>query len=122
MFEEIKFEIVELYIEKVNKATASFSGSLHVYLIDYDIDLRGISIIKKKNHWLVFMPRRTGIDPDTKEKVYYPLLSFTNFEKQKLFLTQLRKELPEFYKEKLELESGSKKKKGAPIYAMKKAG
>lgn len=96
----MNIEIVECYPIKLKKK-ADFAGSLHVYLIDYGIDLRGAIIIKNKNHWIIKMPYKTGIDQETGEYVSYPIFSFTDREKGKSLLNEIKKKAIEYIEENI---------------------
>ena len=95
----MKIELVEIYKEKtLNK---KFVGTAHVYVIDYDFDLRGIGIFRKKNGYFCRLVDRFAIDPATKEKVRYPVFRFTNPEKHMELMNAICKEVQiHFAKEK----------------------
>jgi hypothetical protein len=57
-------------------------GTMHVYLIDLEIDIRGMYIEFSKNGSVyVNMPIGFGIDQETGQKVRYPIFSFTSRQK-----------------------------------------
>ncbi len=85
----MKIEIVEFYLMGRNDEKQQLKGTLHIYLCDHDIDLRGISVTKRKDIWFFGMPSRNGIDPDTEKNVQYPIFSFTNREKSKQLLDEI---------------------------------
>lgn len=77
----MKIEIVEAYAtQEKNKY------SMHVYLPDEDLDIRGIHVIFGKK-WLFYLPSRINIDEGV--TVRFPLISFCNPEKSKDFLNSL---------------------------------
>jgi hypothetical protein len=87
----MKIELVEIYKEKaLNK---KFIGTAHIYLIDYDIDIRGIGVFRKKNGYFCRLADRFALDPKTNEKVRYPVFRFTNPEKQQLLMQAICKEV-----------------------------
>lgn len=74
-------EIVEFYeMHRVDEKRI-LQGSLHIYLIDLDVDLRGIMVRKRNDSWFFGLPSLFGIDPDTKKKVKFPIFSFADRKK-----------------------------------------
>jgi len=74
-------EIVEFYAMERNDEKQILKGSLHVYLPKIDADLRGVIVRKKKDSWFFGLPTLFGIDPDTGEKVRFPVFTFVSREK-----------------------------------------
>lgn len=92
----MNIEVVEFYpIEKDDKKQ-SLKGSLHVYLIDLGLDLRGIFVLKKKDTWVFRLPYRKGIDSDTKQPVTYPIFSFMKPEMNKELMKAIREKGKEY--------------------------
>lgn len=86
----MQIEIVEFY--PADDFEVPFdTGTLHVYLIEQQIDLRGICVHYRKGRWFFNLPFFTGIDDETKEEVRYPVFSFTDREKHKLFVEEVKK-------------------------------
>ena len=57
-------------------------GTMHVYLIDLEIDIRGMYIEFSKNGSVyVSMPGGFSIDRETEQKVRYPIFSFKSQQK-----------------------------------------
>ena len=87
----MEIEIVEFYPIKQEKWLTT--GTLHVYIIDLGIDIRGIYVkkeIKKgKISWFFQEPFRFFQDDDKKIKV--PFFSFMDKKKQREFISQIRK-------------------------------
>ena len=97
----MKIEIVEAYpivLAGQNKKKTAFS--LHVYIIDFDIDLRGIYAIKYKDSYIIKMPYRNSVDSETKERVSYPVFKFMNQETMNKFLELIKEEVILFFKSK----------------------
>jgi hypothetical protein len=89
----MNIEIVEFYPNKDFPKNRKLLGHLHVYLIDYDMDIRCVSVIKrnvKKNDYLVLLPSRMVIDEEGKS-VRIPLISFANRDKHKMLLEEIKK-------------------------------
>lgn len=82
----MKLEVIEFYTDKRDDAKQFLEGSMHVYLPEIDVDLRGVRVIKKKNYWKFIAPRKQGVDPDTQLTVKYPVFTFANEKKHKELL------------------------------------
>jgi hypothetical protein len=87
----MKVEIVEFYPAE-KQAPNVLRGSLHVYIIDLKMDLRGVLVLKIKNKWNFFLPRHSAIDSETKNKVFYPIINFTDSKKNKELRDSIRYE------------------------------
>ncbi len=81
----MKIEIVEFY--PIKKTGKNFTGTLHVYIIDTDQDIRGIYVSKDKKNWWFRIPSRTHYDEELKKELSYPIFSFTNVDKNKELLS-----------------------------------
>ena len=90
----LRIEIVDFY--ETTRKKDFIEGTLHIYLIDYNIDLRGIYLKKDKKHWFLDFPYRKSIDKDTNKEVKYPVFSFTNIE-LKTFRSLVLKEAKDFF-------------------------
>jgi hypothetical protein len=86
----MNIEVVEFYVVDTSEDNEILSGTLHVYLIDYDIDLRGIFVSKKKNYWHFTLPYKKAVDGETGAILRYPIFSFANLEKNKDLFTAIR--------------------------------
>ena len=78
MRRHMKIEIVGFY--KNLDPKFKIIGTLHVYLVDLDLDIRGIAVHKAGKLWFYKIPGRNCIDSETKEKVWFPYISFSNKE------------------------------------------
>lgn len=85
----MKLEIVEFYPAETVDAKKRFVGTLHVYLTDLGLDIRGIAVFKFKKSLFIKMPGRSYIDSETKEKKDYPILSFMKKADSDDFMEQL---------------------------------
>lgn len=78
----MKFEFVEFYPsnEKNRKKhdSPNLLGTVHIYLIDFQIDLRGIRVLKSGNKIFFFIPHIQTHDHETGEKVRYPVFRLNN--------------------------------------------
>lgn len=86
----MKIEIVEFYPFQTEAGPQIHNGTLHVYLIDWKADLRGIKVQKLNNQWRFYLPINFALDPETKQKVRYPIISFTDRETQRRLVSLTR--------------------------------
>lgn len=86
----MEIEVEEFYPIEVNKEKGTLRGTLHVYLTEEDIDIRGIYVKKEKKHWFFGMPQAIGKDHETGERVRYPTFHFTGQKKHKELIGLLR--------------------------------
>ncbi|GEM_PF-2340441 len=97
----MNIEVVEFYpcsdpvASHAGKHT-NFIGTLHIYLCDLDIDLRGLPVFKKGKRIFIQMPNKNAVDPDTKEKVKFPIFNFANHAKQQELVRAIVKEAVPF--------------------------
>ncbi|MDD3471515.1 MAG: hypothetical protein PHS86_01925 [Syntrophaceae bacterium] len=101
----MKIELVEFYpYQKPSthkKSGWTRVGTVHVYLIDFEMDLRGIIVTKKGKCFRFNMPHFRAYDQETGEKVMYPHVRFTNNEKQKALMDFLFQNVLDIVKEKI---------------------
>lgn len=84
-------EIVEFY--PITKEEGRFAGSLHVYIIDLHIDLRGIYVTfdqKRETKWKFTFPWIKTVDFETKEEVKFPVIQFSDRKKNFALMKQIR--------------------------------
>ena len=98
----MKFELVDFYptTEKNRKKSQrNLVGTVHLYIIDYQIDLRGIRVAKNGKGLYFLMPHIFGQDHETGEQVRYPVFRFTNQKDHDEMMDFLHKEVkPEILK------------------------
>ncbi len=91
----MNIEIVEFYPKKTNpKKKTNFLGTMHVYLVDDHIDIRGVSVVMLKDRYFFRLPHLPGFDGE--KRVFYPIFNFTSPEKQKDFFASLIKTAGDF--------------------------
>lgn len=93
----MKFELVDFYpFTDANrgKIHKKFLGTVHIYDCASQLDIRGILVSKlagKKSGFFYYFPHFTAIDTETKKKVKYPYISFTDQKKKKAMMEFLKK-------------------------------
>lgn len=93
----MKVEVIEFYPSTSKK----IYGTVHVYLEEYDIDLRGVYIRKVKNSFFVSLPHQKASDENKKENgksVTFPVLTFANPQKAKDLKDSVIKAVLDFLK------------------------
>ena len=73
----MKFELVEFYPETEPK-NKKFLGTVHIYAIDCQLDIRGILVSKQGKGMFFNFPHFWAVDEETKQRVRYPLIRWTN--------------------------------------------
>lgn len=97
---ESTVEIVAFYQYKDPKTNvySKDQGSLHVYWINKNLDIRGINIqIKSLNTFFIYMPGNKVLD-DNGEKVHYPIIDSPDRAEIRGFVKAIKKEFKEFLK------------------------
>lgn len=105
----MKVEFVEFYplasSLKKNRHKNTL-GTVHVYLIDEEMDVRGILAIKSGKGIFFALPHFKTIDAESGEKVAYPHVRFTNQEKHKKLMDFLHAEVKPVIKQRLKAQGG----------------
>src|SRR5690242_13796195 len=103
----MKIEIQEFYPMKSRDKKFDLTGSLSIYVIDHDLDIRGVSVSRCKGKYFFRLPFRNAFDENGQQiiedgrKVQYPLVTFASREKQTALMDAIRKEGPAFIESKL---------------------
>jgi len=104
----MKIEFIEFYpqrkVKKIKDKEKISLGTVHIYLIEEEMDIRGISVVKSGKGLFFRFPHFPGKDEDTNEKVMYPHVRFTNDNKQKEMLDFLHKEVKPIIEKTLSVE------------------
>lgn len=95
----MNIEIVEFYIIEKNDKKKTLLGTVHIFIVDEGIDLRGIFVKLFNNKWIIHLPGRKAIDSDTGEEVRYPVFSYLDQEKNKKLINAIREKAIEYVKE-----------------------
>jgi len=100
----MKFELVDFYPitdknrEKNNKDTL---GTIHIYAIDCQLDLRGIRVKKNGKAIFFYMPHVLGSDHETGEKIRYPVFRWTDQKIHQQMMDFLHTEVKPLIKERI---------------------
>jgi hypothetical protein len=99
----MKFEFVEFYEWNEDKRTKKNSpiGTVHIYAIDCELDIRGIRVFKKKENLIFCPPDLICDDLETGERIRYPIIRFTNEKTHREMLEFLRNEVETIVMERL---------------------
>lgn len=92
----MKFELVEFYPaeEQANgKSKKGFVGTVHIYLADYGIDIRGIGVCVNTGRMFFNMPNRVVNNHESGFVFKYPIITWRN--------DSVNKELMDFLHDKV---------------------
>jgi hypothetical protein len=73
----MKFEFVDFYPLK-SKRHKNVVGTVHIYAIDCELDIRGIIVQVNGKAMFFSLPHYRAIDNETGEEVRYPHIRWTN--------------------------------------------
>ena len=100
----MKIEIVEFYPSD-KQSPCTLQGTLHIYVIDKGMNVRGVGILKdKRGKWFVQMPYRWGVDQDTKKACRYPIVNFTLARENKDLIQAIKKQGSKYVEDMLKGE------------------
>lgn len=105
----MNIEIVEAYL--IVKKGKRVCWSLHVYIPEYDMDLRGIKVYRRENSWFFQMPYLSNYDHEEKRIVKFPVIGFSEREKSKRLIENIQEKAKIYIEEKLSKEMESIKEK-----------
>lgn len=77
----MKFEFIEFYEttdENKSRFNKKILGTVHIYAIDCELDIRGIRVFKQGKKIYFNFPHFNDIDSETGDKVSYPFIRFTS--------------------------------------------
>lgn len=83
-------EIVEFYPTQKDSKQRIIKGTMHIYLIPYEIDIRGILCSCNGKSWWFQMPFSSQWDNVEKKIMRFPIFSFSNKEKYEEIITFLK--------------------------------
>lgn len=89
-------EIVEAYLIKKSADAIPSGWSMHVYVSDWLMDIRGIQLVKHKGKWSMRMPFLYNYDIDEKRTFTYPVISFSNIETLKKLKEEIKNKSIEY--------------------------
>lgn len=113
-------EVVEFYrmLERPSKKRAF--GSLHVYIEEGSIDLRGIRVFHpKKGIWFFHLPTVRTLDRETQKEVVFPIFSYLDKKKDLELKEKIREVAIPYIEQKIK-EKKQKKKKQCKLKTIKK--
>ena len=100
----MEIEIIEAYIIKTKADDIPKGWSLHVYIIDWEMDIRGIMMIKTSSGWIFRMPHLKNYDVIEKKIITYPVISFSDSLKTTNLKDLIKVKAIEFVENKLKTE------------------
>ena len=109
----MKFEFIEFYQsteETKSRRGPNCLGTVHIYCIDCELDIRGIAVRKVNKNIRFDVPFFYDIDKETGTRVKYPLVRFTNQQYHQEMIDFLQSDVKNEIKKRLNMESGDKNK------------
>lgn len=100
----MKIELVEFYPYNPKFAIKHHKntlGTIHIYLIEEEMDIRGILVCKAGKGIFFNLPHYTAIDEETGKPVRYPHIRFTNDSKHKALMDFLHNEVKPIVRERM---------------------
>lgn len=106
----MEIEIVDFY--PVEKQERRLLGSLHIYLIDLKLDIRGFRVIfdmDAQKRWRFIFPHISIFFPKEQKSETFPVVQFSDAQMNRDLIKQIRKKASEyirknFFNEGMELE------------------
>ncbi len=98
----MEIEIQDFYPSKPRNNKVELTGTLSLYVVDYDLDIRGIVVDRVKGRYYFRLPSNGAFDEDGKplidngRRVRYPIVTFTSRQKQDELMAEIRKLAPAF--------------------------
>lgn len=90
----MKFEFVEFYPIPIVDKKQKLIGTVHVYLVEKKMDIRGIKVFKLKGkNFRIQLPYMRGWDSEEKKEVQFPVVSFSDEVENQEFWTFIREEV-----------------------------
>lgn len=71
-------------------------GYANIKIVPYDLEIYGCKVFEKNGMKWINFPDREGIDPDTKERKYYQIISIKSREISDSFKTQCLKAIENY--------------------------
>ena len=100
----MKFELVEFYPAPEPKKKKNFLGTVHIYAIDCELDIRGILVTMHGRGMFFNLPHFRAIDSETGEEVRYPLIRWTKEATHKEMMDFLHKNVKNEIKKRLNIQ------------------
>lgn len=110
----MKIEFVEFYPIETKKKS-NLLGTVHLYLIEEEMDLRGILVFKAPKGYFYKLPHFKTFDLEEKKMVFYPHVRFTNEEKHKELVSFLQKDVSDAINSHFKARGGENDGKVIPI-------
>lgn len=100
----MKFELVDFYpITDKNRGNSKRNvlGTVHIYAIDCQLDIRGIKITQNGKNMFFHLPHIFSQDHETGEKVRYPVFRWTKESTHTEMMEFLHNQVKPIVQEKL---------------------
>ena len=88
---EINF--IEFYPNLNPRPHSKVLGTVHLYIADFKMDLRGIRVVKSGQNLIFKMPHVRGWDYEEDKEVFYPVVNFVDPNSKKEILDYLHQQV-----------------------------
>lgn len=82
--------LVKIYFVEEDIVKEKFSGTSHIYIKDFDIELRGVYFKKRKHFFIIQFPTLLFTPKGSTKRIKAPFLSFRDKDKQKEVHNQIK--------------------------------
>jgi len=82
----MEIEVVGFY-PNAKKTKGGCIGTMQIYIIDFDMDIRGVCVLKNGSKYHFFLPHMRSTDGTNSR---YPAINFANPERHKAFNRDLK--------------------------------
>lgn len=97
----MKYEFVEFYPKPPELKNKKAIGTVHIFVIDMNIDIRGIVVQKHGKNLIFKMPFLPSFDNG--KKVFFPAINFIDIKDKKQWIAFMQKEVSPIIKKRLGL-------------------
>ncbi len=97
----MEVEIVEAYLMQKRKDESPKGWSIHVFIPEWGMDIRGIRLYKSRSAWSICMTHIQNFDFEEGKIVSFPAISLIDSEKNKDLKDKIKQKSIEFVEKKL---------------------
>lgn len=117
----MRIEIIKFYEINRQDEKQHLIGTLHIYLPEIGLNIKGITVFKKKAYWHFRLPSKRTFDQSSGKEVDYACILFDEKEKNEALLSFLKNEGRKFVEDYLASKPETKKLKASPKPSMQQS-
>lgn len=99
----MEIKIIEFYPSFITNNR--ISGTLHIHIPSFGMDMRGIQVYAPKGKYQFFIPTKRQYDPDAKQTIVFPVLDFSDKKVKRDFLLSIATAAVPYIKAKLQKDA-----------------